>query len=74
MASPSTVITMGFGSFGSVNLIPTLGYGVRITGTFGCLMACDMLAPGLARYDVRTPGLAALDTLTPGLAKMDVLR
>lgn len=28
MASPSTVITLGFGSFGSVNLLPTLGYGV----------------------------------------------
>lgn len=27
MASPSTVITMGYGSFGSVNLIPTLGFG-----------------------------------------------
>jgi hypothetical protein len=27
MASPSTVITRGFGSFGSVNLLPTLGYG-----------------------------------------------
>ena len=28
MASPSTVITLGFGSFGSVNLLPTLGYGI----------------------------------------------
>lgn len=27
MSSPSTVITLGYGSFGSVNLIPTLGYG-----------------------------------------------
>lgn len=27
MASPSTVITLGYGSFGSVNLLPTLGYG-----------------------------------------------
>ncbi len=24
--TPSTVITLGYGSFGSVNLIPTLGY------------------------------------------------
>lgn len=29
MASPSTVITLGYGSFGSVNLLPTLGYGVQ---------------------------------------------
>lgn len=27
MASPSTVITLGYGPFGSVNLLPTLGYG-----------------------------------------------
>lgn len=27
MASISTVVTMGYGSFGSVNLVPTLGYG-----------------------------------------------
>ncbi len=28
MASPSTIITLGFGSFGGVNLLPTLGYGI----------------------------------------------
>jgi hypothetical protein len=28
MASIATVVTMGFGSFGSVNLVPTLGFGV----------------------------------------------
>jgi hypothetical protein len=28
MASISTVVTMGYGSFGSVNLVPTLGYGI----------------------------------------------
>jgi hypothetical protein len=26
-ASPSSVITLGYGSWGSVNLIPTLGFG-----------------------------------------------
>ena len=30
-ATPSTVITMGYGSFGSVNLLPTLGYGQGAT-------------------------------------------
>lgn len=31
MASPSTVVTMGFGAgFGSVNLIPTLGFGIGV--------------------------------------------
>jgi len=33
MASPSTVVTLGFGSFGSVNLIPTLGFGTGIVVT-----------------------------------------
>lgn len=28
MSSPSTVLTLGFGSWGSVNLLPTIGYGV----------------------------------------------
>ena len=28
MASPSTVVSLGFGTFGSVYLLPTLGFGV----------------------------------------------
>lgn len=28
MASVATVVTMGFGSFGSVNLLPTIGFGI----------------------------------------------
>ena len=28
MASIATVVTMGYGSFGSVNVLPTLGYGI----------------------------------------------
>jgi hypothetical protein len=28
MASIATVVTMGYGSFGSVNELPTLGYGI----------------------------------------------
>lgn len=35
MASPSTVITLGFGSFGSVNLLPTLGYGSVVDQVLG---------------------------------------
>lgn len=31
MASIATVVTMGFGSFGSVNLLPTIGYGISET-------------------------------------------
>lgn len=28
MASIATVVTMGYGTFGSANLLPTLGFGV----------------------------------------------
>lgn len=28
MASIATVVTQGFGTFGSVNLLPTIGYGI----------------------------------------------
>ena len=28
MASIATVVTMGFGTFGDVTLLPTLGYGI----------------------------------------------
>jgi hypothetical protein len=28
MASPSTVLTRGYGSWGTVNALPTLGYGI----------------------------------------------
>lgn len=28
MASPSTVLTRGYGDWSSVNLLPTLGYGI----------------------------------------------
>jgi hypothetical protein len=28
VASPSTVLTLGFGSFGSADLLPTLGFGI----------------------------------------------
>lgn len=27
-ASPSTVITLGYGTWGGVNLLPTIGYGI----------------------------------------------
>lgn len=30
MASPSTVLTLGYGDWGSVNEVPTLGYGIGV--------------------------------------------
>ena len=31
MASPSTVLSRGYGSWGSVNLLPTRGYGIGVS-------------------------------------------
>ncbi len=46
MASPSTVITLGYGTFGSVNLLPTLGFGASVF-VYGPLRiaACDVFIP-----------------------------
>jgi hypothetical protein len=43
MASPSTVITLGFGSWGGVNLLPTLGYGIGedVVQEPGCVHGTD---------------------------------
>lgn len=32
MSSPSTVVTQGYGSFGSVSLLPTIGFGSGSSG------------------------------------------
>lgn len=34
MASPSSVLSMGYGSWGSVNLLPTLGFGLTVVPNF----------------------------------------
>lgn len=41
MASPSTVLTHGFGSWGSVNLLPTLGYGIGAEAAFNKVCFCS---------------------------------
>jgi hypothetical protein len=46
MASPSSVLTLGYGSWGSVNLLPTLGYGQ------GAVAAAAYYAPQLTVYRV----------------------
>jgi hypothetical protein len=44
MASPSSVLTLGYGSWGSVNLLPTLGYGQ------GAVAAAAYYPPQLTVY------------------------
>lgn len=59
-ASISTIVTMGFGSFGSVNLIPTLGYGI---GTPVNIVNGPLIFPAAAVY---RPGAKAGDIYRPG--------
>lgn len=68
MASPSTVITLGFGSFGSVNLVPTLGYGSEesVVLVYGPIrvVAAMVSRPGVKAAEVYRPGVMAAETIT----------
>jgi hypothetical protein len=60
-ASPSSVLTLGYGSWGSVNLVPTLGYGVSVDDVFTptetyCVCAAQPYTPGAERTDVYNAG------------------
>lgn len=64
MASPSTVLTLGYGSFGGVNLLPTLGFGLGVAavpaGRRVCLHGADHRRAGLTGRNNRA-GLAGGD-------------
>lgn len=75
MASPSTVITLGYGSFGSVNLLPTLGYGSGsgIALVYGPLtFVAEAFVPGFDDVDVFVPCGVADVTVPGGSAEIDV--
>lgn len=62
MASPSTVITLGYGSFGSVNLLPTLGYGIgaQVDVVYGPMFCvAQAYIPGAQQGQCYIPGLQA---------------
>lgn len=44
MASPSTVLTMGMGAWGSASLLLTLGYGGGAAGVLGPYCFCPTVA------------------------------
>lgn len=54
MASPSSVLSLGLGSWGSVNLLPTLGYGVgeAVVVTPGTAKRLAIVGPSQYRYPV----------------------
>ena len=75
MASPSTVITLGFGSFGSVSLLPTLGFGSALL-IYGPAYVCaievnsfdsvvESQIPGADAVEVRADFLCALEAELP---------
>lgn len=61
MASPSSVISLGYGSWGSVNLLPTLGYGVgeAAPAAVGVVTASATARTPGATATARTPGASA---------------
>lgn len=70
--SVSTVITLGYGTFGSVNKIPTLGYSIGeavnlVNGPL--LFTASLYRPGARRGDVYRGGSQAADVYRPGAKK-----
>lgn len=66
MASPSTVITLGYGSFGSASLVLTLGFGI---GSGATLVYGPIFAQSAAIY---LPGSQASTAATFGAAESGV--
>jgi hypothetical protein len=68
MASPSSVITFGYGSWGSVNLVPTLGFGSEVNlieGPFRYI-ALGTHQPGAKAHGTHQPGAKEHGTHQPG--------
>jgi len=70
MASPSTVITLGMGSFGGASLLLTLGYGIGSVATlvYGpiSVQSATLYLPGSQQADVATFGAAESGVYVPG--------
>ena len=65
MASIATVVTMGYGSFGSVNLLPTIGYGIGSTVGGAQLCGDVTMQPLLTGRSSITQMLAGTTVVTP---------
>lgn len=70
--SIATVVTRGYGSFGSVNLLPTLGYSLAAT-VAGPLYASrlDVFQWGAQGQDVAKWGAQKTDTMRWGAQEQD---
>lgn len=73
--SVSTVVTMGFGSFGSVNRIPTVGYSIGsvvITVTQPSSRSYRVSGTRSAAYDVNGTSAGPYDVTGPESASYEV--
>lgn len=70
MASPSTVITSGYGSFGSASLVLTLGFGIGSTPSAsvggGWAEAVSAYVPGAVQLTTYVPGGQRVEAFVPG--------
>ena len=74
--SIATVVTRGFGSFGSVNKLPTLGY-TSVSNVNGPVRigACEVFIHGAQSAEVFVHGAQAISvSLQPGVQAAEVNR
>lgn len=68
--SIATVVTMGYGTFGSVNKLPTLGYSIGAPVVLvygpGIVGAAAVYVPGAKKAAVYQPGAFAAGVYQPG--------
>ncbi len=74
--SVAAVVTRGFGSFGSVNKLPTLGYGIGAAATpYSFTMQVGRVyVPGMSAGRVFTPGPTVSTTHAPGFQRAKVIK
>lgn len=65
--SVASVVTRGFGAFGSVNLLPTLGYGApsNVSAPI-CFRAASVFHPGGKQASAYHPGAKKAAMFIPG--------
>lgn len=65
--SPNSVLTLGLGSWGSVGLVVTLGYGIAsVIGPPFCVVASQAHVPGSVCAQSHVPGSATEQSHVPG--------
>lgn len=74
--SVSPIVTRGFGSFGSVNKLPTLGYGIGAPATpYSFTMQVGRVyVPGMSAGRIFTPGPTVSTTHVPGFQRAKVIK